>query len=394
MFPETYLALGKNRNMIRELFEYGLKRGREIGPENVYDFTLGNPSVLPPEAALKKLADILANEDPMKVFGYTSAPGDLAVLQQLSESLNSRFNAGCAPDRLYCTVGAAAALAIALRAILLPGEECVVLAPYFPEYKVFIEAAGGVMRLVPADTEAFQIPFDEFEKAIGEKTKAVILNSPNNPSGVICSPETLTKMAAILKAKESEYGHPIYLISDEPYRELVYTGQETPWLPDFYDDTVVCYSYSKSMSMPGARIGYIFTPPKLAEDREIYAAVCGAGRAMGYVNAPTIFQRLIAACDGEVSDLSTYRTNRALLLDGLRELGYTCVEPGGAFYLFPKALEPDDLAFCEKAKALDLLIVPGTGFGCPGFFRIAYCVPTERVKRSLAAFRKLAESYR
>ena len=394
MLPESYVSLGKNRNVIRELFEYGLQRGREIGPENVYDFTLGNPSVLPPDEALDKLADILKNEDPMKVFGYTSAAGDLAVRQQLSESLNRRFDAGCTPDQLYCTVGAAAAIAIALRAVLLPGEECVVLAPYFPEYKVFIETVGAVMRMVPADTEAFQVPFDDFEKAIGPKTKAVILNSPNNPSGVIASPETLTRVAEILKKKAAEIGHPIYLISDEPYRELVYTDAGVPWLPDFYDDTIVCYSYSKSMSMPGARIGYIFTPSHLTDGREIYAGVCGAGRAMGYVNAPTIFQRLIAACDGAVSDLSTYRTNRAILLDGLRELGYSCVEPGGAFYLFPRALEPDDVAFCERAKSMDLLIVPGAGFGCPGFFRIAYCVPTERVQRSLTAFRKLAEWYR
>ncbi len=393
MFVEKYHQMGTGKSRIRVLFEYGMAQAKIVGQENVFDFSIGNPSVPAPQAVADTVRELL-EMDPIALHGYTPAGGCAEAREAIAADLSRRSGDKIRPENIFFTCGAAPAMTSAMHALAVENAEFIMIAPYFSEYPAYAASTGAKCVVVPPDTEHFQIRFDELEKRINRNTQAVIINSPNNPSGVICSPETLTKMAAILKAKETEYGHPIYLISDEPYRELVYTGQETPWLPDFYDDTVVCYSYSKSMSMPGARIGYIFTPPKLAEDREIYAAVCGAGRAMGYVNAPTIFQRLIAACDGEVSDLSTYRTNRALLLDGLRELGYTCVEPGGAFYLFPKALEPDDLAFCEKAKALDLLIVPGTGFGCPGFFRIAYCVPTEWVKRSLAAFRKLAESYR
>lgn len=394
MLPEKMVQLGTARSVIRELFEFGKKRAAEVGAENVFDFSIGNPSVPPPEKVNEIAIDILKNQDPVFVHGYTSAQGDAGVRDSIAKSLCSRFGGDYDKDDIYMTTGAAAALTCCFNGLCCEGEEVIVFAPYFPEYKVFIEKAGAKMVLIPAEIEGFQIDFDAFEKAINPNTKVVLVNTPNNPSGVVYSEDTVKKLADILKAKELEYGHPIYLVSDEPYREIVYDGAVTPWIPAYYDDTIVTYSFSKSLSMPGGRIGYILVPKTVEDNQLVYASIAGAGRSLGYVNAPALFQYIAAKCCEETSDLEVYAKNRRLLLDALREMGFHCVEPKGTFYLFPRCLEEDALAFSERAKQFDLLLVPGDGFGCPGHFRLAYCVPTERIERALPAFRKLAESYK
>jgi len=394
MLPEKTVALGTSRSVIRELFEYGKQRAAVVGAENVYDFSIGNPSVPAPESVRRAALELLDWADPVELHGYTSANGDQAVRTELAASLNRRFGTSFGGENLYLTVGAAAALCCCFHGLTCPGDEFVVFAPYFPEYKVFIEGAGGRMALVPADTEAFQIDFEALERTLTPKTKGVVVNSPNNPSGVVYSEATIQRLAALLREKQREYGHPIYLISDEPYREIVYDGVEVPYLTWYYQNTLVCYSYSKSLSLPGERIGYIVVPDEAEDSRLVYASICGAGRMLGYVNAPSLFQRVVAKCAEETSDLSVYAENRKLLLDGLRELGFHCVEPKGTFYLFPRALEADDVAFCERAKAHDLLIVPGVGFGCPGHVRISYCVPAQRIRNALPVFAQLAEEYR
>ena len=333
--------------------------------------------------------------DPVAIHGYTSAPGAPDVRRTLADSLNRRFGTDYTGDSLYLTAGAAAALMCAFRALACEGDEFVVFAPFFPEYKMFIESgAGAKCVLVPPSIEDFQIDFDAFVQRVSEHTKAVVINSPNNPSGAVYSEQTIRRLAAFLREKENEYGHPIYLISDEPYREIVYDNVTIPFVPNYYDDTIVCYSYSKSLSLPGERIGYVLVPPKAADSADLYAAVCGAGRALGYVCAPSLFQRVAARCADLTSDIAVYRTNRDLLYSGLTEMGYTCVKPEGAFYLFPRTLEADDRAFCERAKKYDLLLVPGSDFGAPGHMRISYCVKTETVEKALPLFKKLAEEYK
>lgn len=391
---ERMVALGTQRSVIRELFEFGKVRAAEIGPENVFDFSIGNPSVPSPAAVNEAAIKLLQDTDPVIIHGYTSAQGDAGVRKLLAESVNRRFGTSVGPDNFYVSVGAAAALCCCLNGLCNPEDEVIVFAPYFPEYKVFIEGAGAKIHLIPADTKAFQIDFEKFEAAINEKTKAVIVNSPNNPSGVVYSHETCETLAEILDAKSKELGHPIYLISDEPYREIVYDGTTVPYLPKYYKNTLVCYSWSKSLSLPGERLGYVLVPDEVDERKLVYAAVAGAGRSLGYVNAPGLFQRVCAMCADMTADVSIYETNRNLLYNGLRELGFDVVKPDGTFYIFPKTLVADDIAFCERAKQYDILIVPGTGFGCPGHTRISYCVPTERIERALPAFKKLAESYR
>lgn len=394
MLNEKMVALGTQRSVIRELFEFGKQRAAEIGAENVFDFSIGNPSVPSPDCVNETAMRILREEDPVVLHGYTSAQGDIAVRTRLADSINRRFGVSITPDNLYVTVGAAAALCCCLNGLCNPGDEVIVFAPYFPEYKVFIEKSGASMKLIPADIEAFQIDFDAFEQAISEKTKAVLVNSPNNPSGAVYSEETVKKLASVLERKSAEYGHPIYLIADEPYREIVFGGTFVPYLPKYYNNTLVCYSWSKSLSLPGERMGYIVVPNEMEEHELVYAAVAGAGRALGYVNAPSLFQRVCAECADVTSDISVYETNKNLLVKSLREMGYHVVEPGGTFYMFPRTLIEDDVAFCEKAKEFNLLIVPGVGFGCPGHTRISYCVPTERIEKSLAAFEALAKCYR
>lgn len=394
MLPERMTALGTARSVIRELFEYGKERAAVVGAENVFDFSIGNPSVPPPPQVNEAAIRILSTQDPVLTHGYTSAGGDAKARALLAETLNRRFDAGLTGDDLYLTVGAAAALCCCFHGLTCPGDEFVVFAPYFPEYRVFIEGAGAKMVLIPADVEGFQISFDALESALTPHTKGVVVNSPNNPSGCVYSRETIQRLAELLGRKSAEFGHPIYLITDEPYREIVYDGTEVPWVPHFYGNTIVCYSYSKSLSLPGERIGYLAVSPGVEDHDLVYAALAGAGRSLGYVNAPALFQQVAAECAGLTSDLSVYAENRRLLLDGLGKLGFRCGTPGGTFYLFPQSLEPDDVAFCARAKDYDLLLVPGSGFGCPGHFRLSYCVPTERIRRAMPVFERLAESYR
>lgn len=393
MLNQQMAALGNNRSTIRELFEYGNQRAAVVGRENVFDFSIGNPNVPAPDAVREAILAEAAG-DPVVLHGYTSAQGAADVRKALADDLNRRFGTDYTGDSLYLTAGAAAALSCAFKAIACPGDEFVVLAPYFPEYLMFIErGAGAKAVIVPPSITDFQIDFDALEQVLNEHTKAVVVNSPNNPSGAVYSEQTVQQLAALLCEKEKQYGHPIYLVSDEPYREIVYDGVNVPFVPNYYDDTIVCYSYSKSLSLPGERIGYVLVPPQAADSADLYAAVCGAGRALGYVCAPSMFQRVAARCAGQTSDLSVYQTNRDLLFDGLTGMGYSCVKPAGAFYLFPQTLEPDDRAFCERAKKYDLLVVPGTDFGAPGHMRISYCVQTEIIRRALPLFAELAKEY-
>ena len=395
MLNETVTALGKKRSTIREIFEYGNQRAAIVGRENIFDFSIGNPNVPAPETIKRAILDILTEEDPAVTHGYTSAQGADFVRASVAEDLNHRFGTSYGPGNFYMTVGAAAAISICFKALTQsPEDEFIAFAPFFPEYSVFVQyGAGAKFVLVPPSIADFQINFEEFERRITPNTKAVIVNSPNNPSGVVYSAETIEHLAHVLRTKQTEYGHPIYIISDEPYRELVYGGAEVPFIPNYYDHTLVCYSYSKSLSLPGERIGYVLVPDTVHNFGDLYAAVCGAGRVLGYVNAPSLFQRVAARCTGQTADLSIYERNRDLLYNALTEYGYKCVKPEGAFYMFPQTLDPDDRAFCEHAKKYDLLLVPGTDFGAPGHMRISYCVKTETIERALPLFKKLAEDY-
>jgi aspartate aminotransferase len=393
MINEKMRQLGAKRSVIRELFEYGKKRKAEIGEDNVYDFSLGNPSVAPPDKVNENLIKLIKESEPTLLHGYTSAQGDLAVRRAIAEYINETEGADVHADCLYMTVGAAAALTSTLTALVTEGEEVIVPAPYFPEYKVFIERCGGVVREVMCEKGTFQLDIKAISEAINERTAAIIINSPNNPTGAVYTEENIKSLADMLTEKEAELGKTIYLISDEPYRELAYDGIKVPYLPNYYNDTVVSYSYSKSISLPGERIGYALVSPKMTNFTEVYQAICGAGRALGFVCAPSMLQKLIPSCLGLTSDISVYDRNRNLLLSALTEYGYETVKPDGAFYLFIRALEEDANAFCEAAKKFELLLVPSDDFGCRGYVRLAYCVKTEQIERALPAFKKLAESY-
>lgn len=394
MFAEKMVELGSKRSTIREIFEFGNKRAAKVGRENIFDFSLGNPNVPAPRSVSDTIVRLVQEEDAAALHGYTSAQGDATVRERIAASINEAHGTHFTGDNLYMTVGAAASLCVCFKALAEEGDEFIAFAPYFPEYKVFVEGAGAKFQVVPADVDSFQIHFDAFEEILNPKTKAVVVNSPNNPSGVVYSEETVLRLTKILKEKSEEYGHPIYLISDEPYREIAFDGVKVPYLTKYYDNTFVCYSYSKSLSMPGERIGYVVVPDEMEDAKAAYAAVCGAGRVLGYVCAPALFQRVAAECAGQTSEIAVYQKNRDILYNALTEMGYFCVKPEGAFYLFPRSLEPDAYAFCEKAKSLDLLLVPGDDFDCPGHVRIAYCVKTEMIERSLKAFEKLAGMYR
>lgn len=390
---EKMYALGSKRSEIRELFEYGKKRIAEVGAENVYDFSLGNPSVPAPECVKDALADLICNSDPVAIHGYTSAQGDQAVRQAIADHIVKSHGTECTANDFYMTCGAAASLTISLSALATEGDETIILAPYFPEYKVFAAQAGMKCVEVKCREEDFQIDFDAFEAALGEHTKAVIINSPNNPSGAVFSEDTIKKLAEILENAQKKFDRNIFIIADEPYRELVYDDIKVPFIPNYYKNTLVCYSFSKSLSLPGERIGYIFVPPMAACHDEVYFAVCGAGRSLGFVCAPSLFQKMVPCCIGKTSDISIYKKNRDILCKALGEYGYTVVRPDGAFYLFVKALEEDSRAFCERAKAHDLLLVASDSFGFPGYCRISYCVSTEMIERALPAFKALAKEY-
>ena len=391
---QRMLNLGTARSEIREAFAFAQARAAEVGAENVDDFSIGNPSVPAPATVAEAVHKLVDAIDPIKLHGYTPAQGDAQARQALAEDLNRRFGTNYTSDNFYLTAGAAGALCCALSALSCPGDTFITFAPYFPEYKVFVESAGAELVTVPADIEDFQIDFAAFDQALTPNTKGVIINSPNNPTGVVYSEATIQKLAQVLTEKSKEYGHTIWLISDEPYREIVYRDTPLPWVPNYYPNTLVCYSYSKSLSLPGQRIGYVLVPPQ-AEDADIvYAAVCGAGRALGYVCAPSLFQLVAAECTGQTADIEIYHKNRDLLLNALRDMGYTCAQPDGAFYLFPRSLEPDARAFCERARKYDLVLVPGDSFGCPGHVRISYCVPTEQIQRAMHKFEQLAAEYK
>ncbi len=395
MLNETNVALGKTRSSIRELFEYGNKRKAEIGERNVYDFSLGNPSVPAPEEVKNALLDIIANSDPVALHGYTSAQGAYSVRKTVADYLNKLFATKLDADCIYMTCGAAASLTITLNALVNVGDEVIAFSPYFPEYKVFCNHAGAVFVAVESERDTFQIDFEKLEKALTAKTKAVIINSPNNPSGVVYGEGVIKKLAEVLKKFSAETGNTVYLISDEPYRELVFDGSiKVPCVFNYYAHSIVCYSYSKSLSLPGERIGYIAVNNAMAEFSEVYAGICGAGRVLGYVCAPALFQRLVERVYDKTSDISIYNANRDTLCSALEEYGYKVVRPDGAFYLFVKALEEDAKAFAERAKEYELLLVAGDDFGVKGYVRIAYCVSADMIERALPAFKKLAESYK
>ena len=388
MFNQTAYALGANRSVIRDLFEYGCQRAAIVGRENVFDYSLGNPSIPAPEAVNQAIRDILTDTDSLAVHGYTSAVGDYATRKAIADDLNARYDAGVAPEDLFIGCGAAPELVATLRALATEGSEILAIAPYFPEYKPFTEASGAIFRVVPPDVPGFQIDLNAVEAMLTPATQAIIVNSPNNPSGVVYTAETLQKLGDLLTRKGEEFGHPIYIVADEPYRELTY-GCEAPFIPNIYPNTIVCYSYSKSLSLPGERIGYVYVPKQAENARELYAAVAGASRAGGHVCAPSLLQKVIARCTHLRPDLQAYDRNRKALYEGLTAMGYEMAKPDGAFYLFIKAPGGDAVAFSQKAKQKDLLVVPGDGFGCPGYFRICYCVSYDMIQRSLPVFAEL-----
>ena len=385
--------LGTKKSTIRTIFEFGRARAAVVGEENIFDFSLGNPNVPTPDFVRDAAVDILQNCEPSAVHGYTVAPGNPNVRETLARSINARFGTNFAGKNLFITSGAAAAITICFKALAQTGDEFITFAPYFPEYKCFVESVGAELKVVKPRPEDWQIDFDDFQKLLSDKTKAVIINSPNNPSGAVYSRETINRLAEILTERAEKFGQKIFLICDEPYRELAY-GVEVPWVTSFYRNTLICYSYSKSFSLAGERIGYIVVPDEVADFDKIFGAIAGAARVLTHVNAPSLWQLVVAKCAGKSVDITPYERNGKLLYDGLIAAGFECVKPQGAFYLFPKALEADDYAFCERAKKYDLLLVPGADFGAPGYFRAAYCIKTDTIERSLPLFKKLADEYR
>ena len=389
MINQKAYELGSNRSCIRELFEYGRARAAVVGNENVFDYSLGNPSIPAPKEVDAAIRQILLDTPSLAVHGYTSAVGDLATRQAIADDLNARYDASVRAEDLFIGCGAAPELVSVFKALAVEKAEILAVAPYFPEYKPFAEGAGLIFKVVPPDVPDFQIKLSKVEEMLTENTVAIILNSPNNPAGTVYTRKTLEELAALLTKKAAEFGHPIYIVADEPYRELVYGGVEVPFIPNIYPDTVVCYSFSKSLSLPGERIGYVYVPKQAADHKALYAAVAGAARAAGHVCAPSLLQKVIARCVSLRPDLDSYDRNRKALYEGLIAAGYEVAKPDGAFYLFVKAPGGDANAFSEKAKAKDLLVVPGDGFGCPGYFRVCYCVSYEMIQRSLPVFAEL-----
>ena len=393
MISEKMKPLVNNNSAIRAMFEEGKRLAAIHGAENVYDFSLGNPNVPAPAAVNKAICDILKEEESTFVHGYMSNSGYEDVRAAIAQSLNHRFGTRFHQDNIIMTVGAASGLNVILKTLLNPGDEVIAFAPYFVEYGNYVRNYDGNLVVISPDTKDFQPNLREFEEKITDRTKAVIINTPNNPTGVVYSSETLQRLSDIMKSKEKELGTDIVLLSDEPYRELAYDGVEVPYVTAFYDDTVVAYSYSKSLSLPGERIGYLVIPDELKDSAQVFNAATIANRVMGAVNAPSLMQRVILRCLDEKVDLEAYDRNRNLLYDGLRNLGFACIKPQGAFYLFVKSPEPDEKKFCENCKKYNILVVPGTSFACPGYVRISYCVSYGQIERSLPAFRRVAEDY-
>ena len=396
MVNQEYYNLGTAPSIIRQLFAYGLEQAAKVGADKVYDYSLGNPSIPAPKKVNESIKKIVDEMDSIKLHGYSMAPGFDTARAAVAKDLSDRFGLDVKASELFFTCGAAPALISIIKALLVDHDsEIMAVAPFFPEYRPFVNANGGKLVVVPADTKAFQIHLDEVEKRITKNTQGIIINSPNNPSGVVYTEETLKGLAALLERKSAEYGHPIYIIADEPYRELVYGGVKVPFIPCLYKNTIVCYSYSKSLSLPGERIGYVYVPGFADDADAVYAAIAGAARIMGHVCPPTLMQKVIEYCAEERPDLVAYDENRNLLYNSLREMGYECAKPDGAFYLFVKAPNGDANAFSEKAKLEhNLLVVPADGFGCPGYFRLSYCVANDMIQRSLPAFKAMIESYK
>ncbi len=392
MIVQKYKDMLQGKSVIRQLSEFATQRGCEIGYENVFDYSLGNPSVSTPQKFTDTMIDMLQNKDPMELHGYSQSLGIPAVRDKVAQSLNARFGMNYTGNHIFMTTGAAGAIAHAVRCVSEPGDEILTFAPYFPEYGPYINLTGAVLKVVPADTKSFQINFEAFEEMLTEKVAAVLINTPNNPSGTVYSSETLQKLAAIMTDKAEKYGHDIFLISDEPYREIVFAGVESPYPSKFYANTLSCYSFSKSLSLPGERIGYVAVNPA-CRDAEYISAMCSQiSRGTGHNCPPSIIQLAVAEVLDLTSDLSVYETNMNILYKELIDLGFECVKPGGTFYIFPKALEEDAVAFCEKAKKYDLIVVPSDTFGVKGYIRLAYCINTEKVERSLEAFRKFVKN--
>ncbi len=392
MLSEKMYKLGSNRSSIRELFEFGRKLKEEIGAENVYDFSLGNPTVPAPESVKKAIIDSLENDE-ATIHSYTPAQGHVSTRTAIANHINETSNASLHADNIYLTCGAAASLTITLKSLIEKSDdEVIIIAPFFPEYTVFIDTCGGKSVIIPADTDSFQINFELLEKAINKNTKAIIVNSPNNPSGSVYSAETITKLSQLLKKKSDEFNSNIFIICDEPYREIVYDDIEVPYIPNFYNNTIICYSYSKSLSLPGERIGYIVVPDEVVESKKVYLTIMGSGRALGFVCAPSLFQKVIEKCIGQTGDINIYKENRDLLYNGLTEIGFDCFKPSGAFYLLVKSVG-NSTEFSEKAKQFNILIVDAKDFGCEGFVRLSYCVSKETILNSLNAFKKLYESF-
>ncbi|MBQ6559869.1 MAG: pyridoxal phosphate-dependent aminotransferase [Erysipelotrichaceae bacterium] len=392
MIVEKMKGFGTTRSCIRELFEYGLKQAAIVGKENVFDFSLGNPSVPTPEGVANVIRDLL-EMDTLTLHGYTPAAGAANTRMAIAGDLSRRSGDDIRPENIFVTCGAAPGITATMNALAEEGDEIMLLAPYFPEYPAYASLTGAKLVIVPADTEHFQLKIDEVEKRITPHTQIIIVNSPNNPSGVIYSVETLTALAEVMIRKSQEYGHPIYIISDEPYRELVYDGEDTPYLPAIYPNTVICYSYSKSLSMPGERIGYVCVPDCCENSKDLFAAIAGAARAIGHVCAPSLLQQVIARCTDLRPDLSAYDLNRTTLYNELTAIGYHCIKPKGAFYMLVEAPDGNSLAFSERAKAHNVLIVPTDDFGCPGFVRISTCVSHDMLVRSIPLFRTIWEEY-
>lgn len=392
MINEKMAALGKKPSVIRQIFEYSKIRKFEIGADRVFDFSLGNPSIPSPEIVTETMERLVKESDPTELHGYTSAQGDPKTREKIAENIKKRFDFDCQASDIYMTCGAAASLTITLKALCTKGDEVIVLAPFFPEYAVFCDNAGAKIKSVMCNKDTMHIDTEAVKKAISEKTRAIIINSPNNPTGVVYTRQELEVLSKILRQKSKEFKREIFIVSDEPYRELAY-DTDVPYIPNIYDNTVVCYSYSKSLSLPGERIGYIMVSPKIPCNRDLYFAVCGAGRSLGFVCAPSFLQYTIRECDGIMPDLKTYDENRTLLYNSLTEIGFSAVHPDGAFYLFIKSPEKSAETFCERAKKHELLLVPSGDFGCDGYARIAYCVTKEQIERSIPAFKALFEEY-